>query len=227
MKILFCFLWISLNLFAAESTPVLITQSLVPPSFDENERVQIVVQGILPSSCYQLGPSGAVVNDRNKQIEVWQTAYQIPGICLAMTVPYTQTIQAGRIPLGLYEIRDQASENFLGTLSVMPLSNEEGESRVVVTDGYVRKDDYSSNFELTITGTVPDRCTVIKTISVKLRGNVILAQPITEKVLRCLTNERSGFSRTVSLPSSWSDSVRLLYIRSMNGQAVSKLVDLR
>lgn len=76
----------------------------VPGGFDDNDKVQIVVSGVLPSACYKSGPVSTSIDHKNKQILIKNQTYKYSGNCLQMVDTYEQTLDIGIVPTGRYSV---------------------------------------------------------------------------------------------------------------------------
>ena len=92
-----------------------IEQSYIPLGFDDNDRVQVMIEGTFRNSCYKVASYKVTAGDSGEVI-IQQFAYKYPGICLEVLVPYTQTVDLGLMKSGTYTLRDGDSKNVIGHL---------------------------------------------------------------------------------------------------------------
>ena len=96
--------------------PYGLTTSYVPIGFDDNDNIQVTVDGYFSNSCYKVGPTAVKFAAPN--IIVQQYAYKYSGMCLQIIVPFHQTVNLGILKSGTYHIVDGSSGTRLGALPV-------------------------------------------------------------------------------------------------------------
>lgn len=215
--------------------PVALERTFVPIGFDDNDRVQITVQGRFNNTCYKVGPYQFKVDSAKKQLIVEQFAYHYTGLCLQMVVPFVQVMNIGLLRDGKYTIVDKTSNRILG---VLPVTHSQDPSPEVypddylyapITDAVVVNDTATSKSTLRLTGTFTDRCTILRKEKVEVRyyPNVIVVLPIAERTQSrgCDEYTPTRFQIEVELREGLKGS-QLLHVRSMSGQAINKIVDL-
>src|SRR4051812_31719710 len=76
-----------------------------PLGFDDNDNIQIVLDGQLADTCYKLGPTHVRIDQATHKILVRQSAFYYSGAwCAEVRIPYVQTVNLGILPAGNYEI---------------------------------------------------------------------------------------------------------------------------
>ncbi|MCB0406367.1 MAG: hypothetical protein KDD51_16415 [Bdellovibrionales bacterium] len=193
--------------------------------FDDTDVAQVVIKGVFPSTCYQMGPTDLWVNHRENRIEIKQLAYLYDGNCLRVAVPYHQTIEVGVLPASSYQVVDTKEERTLGKLSIA--RTPEGG---VGTDDYLYaplQDAYISGLKrkpyLTLRGTFANNCIQFKDIKVGYKNDVLIVQPIVEKKNGNYCKDGSfPFTKRLRLKQNFKREF-LLHARSMNGQAINKV----
>ena len=93
-------------------------------------------------------------------------------------------------------------------------------------DAYVDSRGNPQSHVLRISGNFPNRCLRIREVKVAYYSDVIVVQPIMDQSGRACTERSTPFNYSVALDATLRGRY-LLHVRSMNGQAVNKLVDLR
>jgi len=220
----------------ANTNPKLIDVPLhrtyVPIGFDSNDRIQVVVVGEFPNTCYQVGPHFVSVDTKNKVIKVKQKAYLYGGTCLKVTVPFYQVIDAGIVPVGDYKIEDVNSKKRLGLLPVKLATNPgpgpDDFTYAPVTDSIVYKNYNTGEKALVLFGTFTNRCMRLKDVKINYYEDVLVVQPIAETFKDPEVECEGGlfrFKKEVPLKEEASDNF-LLHVRAMNGQAINKLISL-
>lgn len=241
MKILFSFgvaliLGSASNLWASdfpqpEEVSVPITGAYIPGGFDSNDSAEVTVEGYFPNSCYRLGQSTFEVNKESGEVLLKQTAYVYKnGFCLEMIVPFSQTVKVGMLKAQDYKVVDSLNGRVLGQLPVAEAKNVGPDDYMYATvkDAYLDKDDGDSDRSVILRGELPNSCWKLKDKRIILDGkNVISVLPIIEKDQKQKVCSESAvkFKSSAELPKI-SSGRYLLNVRSLNGQAITKLIDL-
>lgn len=201
----------------------------VPAGFDDNDRVQVTVQGTFDSTCLKVGAYKVETSEKDRVLLVDQRAYLYQGICLQIKVPFTQTLDLGILPAGDWKVVDANSKKQLGVLKIATSENAGPDDFLYapVSDAYVQ-DDSAGKKTLCLNGTYSDRCTKLKEVKLNYTSDVIIVQPVAEHLgeAQDCGGAATRFSHCEALPSGLNGEF-LLHVRSMNGQAINKIVDLR
>src|SRR4051812_16291397 len=99
---------------APQLVPIEIQSAYLPAGFDSNDKVQVVVDGWFPNSCYKVGPYKLTVDPSNHRVMVQQFAYKYSGICLEVMTPFYQVIDVGLLNSSVYNVTDGTSGRVLG-----------------------------------------------------------------------------------------------------------------
>lgn len=206
---------------------VQVNSSFTPVGFDNNDRVQFAVEGVFHNTCYRVGPYGLKIDHDKKTITVQQQAYFYSGVCLQMLVPFNQIINVGLLREGNYTIQDFQSNKVIGTLAIAPSKNAGPDDFLYapVTDAYVVSDTETKKNTLVISGVFGDRCSELEEVKVVYQEQVLTVQPLMKRVERSCEPVKTRFSKTVELDSN-VHGLKLLHVRSLNGQAINKMVEL-
>ncbi|MCB0405952.1 MAG: hypothetical protein KDD51_14310 [Bdellovibrionales bacterium] len=204
-----------------------LNQAFIPTGFDSNDHVQVVVAGEFVNTCYQVGPYRANIDEKAKQIVISQTAYHYQGSCLDVTVPFNHVVELGILEAGEYGIVDAASKWRLGTLSVTKATRPEVDDvpYAPVDDAFVVTDGTTGNPALVFWGTLTKDCYTVtdKTVDPKLYDDVLVIRPLLKKLKEDCNNGFFPFRVTYILPPELPRQF-LLHVRSMNGQAINKVI---
>lgn len=73
-----------------------------PSGFDDNDNVQVVIEGVFPNSCYWAGPVKVAI--QGKRIEIKHEAYFVDGHCYDMMSFYTKVVDIGVLKADHYAI---------------------------------------------------------------------------------------------------------------------------
>ena len=212
-----------------ETVTMELDKAFIPVGFDSNDRIQVTVEGMFPNTCYKIGPYTVHMNETDKSVRIQQTAYKYFAPCIQMKVPFVQTIDVGMLGEGAWRIFDAKSERVLGALPVDLAKTQSADEFLYapVLEAYVFNDPGTMKEQLALSGTFTDRCTVLKEVRIHYYPDVIVVQPIAEHLEtgRDCGAQLTRFMHTVPLQDGLAGSY-LLHVRSMNGQAINKVVDL-
>lgn len=229
MKLTFAALSVLSTLALADSlgqptqTAVALQRVFVPEGFDDNDVTQVVVAGEFSDTCHKVGPTEVRVEDG--KIAVRQTAYKYTEQCHRTIVPFTQVVGLGLMRAGSYEIDDAATSSVLGKLTVATATTASADDFLYapVVDADVARN------EVEIRGTFTDRCTKLTNVLVKASHDTIVVQPVVKRygdAAHC-EFQRVPFRVRRRLPTDLRRGMYLLHVRSMSGQAINKIVDVR
>ena len=214
---------------APKTVEAALTKAYIPMGFDDNDRVQIAVAGTFKNTCYKVGPHALIVDAENKTITVQQQAYLYGGVCLQMFVPFSEIIDVGIVPSGDYKVLDSKSGATLANLKVDRGNNPGPDDFLYapVTDAYIVNGGENQKHILALAGSFGDRCSDFQDITVHVKDDVIVVQPIVTRAadVSCAP-EKVRFLKTIELDSNIAHGMYMLHVRSLNGQAINKLVDL-
>jgi hypothetical protein len=205
-----------------QAVPIKIETAYIPVGFDNNDKVEMVVEGTLPTTCYRVGPAKVDLNPSNGILTVTQFAYKYKGSCMAMSVKFTNPVTIGFVPPQPFTVRDGTDNGELGKLFVEVAKTSKADDFLYAPITEVTVD--VRRREATITGTFTNSCANVKEMKVtRVSHNVVVALPISEIVVdRPCTVGQFPFNRVVKLPFL-NDHRYLIHTRSLDGQAVNKL----
>lgn len=236
-SLFFTFLFLSPSLFGADSNRPALVEAMIstvyaPAGFDDNDNIQIVIEGIFPNTCYKLGPSKVSV--AGERIQIVQQAYYYDGHCFQMMVPYEKVIDVGILKAQNYSVfvADEASPSAL--LPVKEAKNDK-------TDDYlyapVKKAELVSKnpYILQLMGIFPNEMMQIDHVIVNQPLNhVVDILPIAkvDEIRRLAvgsTQVAVPFTHSVDLSDIQAGMKEpgrfLIHIRSLNGQSVNLIED--
>lgn len=203
-------------------------KAFIPAGFDDNDRVQVTVTGEFPNTCFHVGPYTSRVDVPSKTIFLEQQAYSYSTMCLQILLPFSQVIDVGIVPVGDYKLVDAASGSLLGRTSILRASNTGPDDFLyaIVDDAVVRHESGKHFLHLFLRFT--DRCTRLGRVDIHYYSDSIVVQPIADRLSddsgSCPV-ETSRLEHVEELKPGISGEF-LLHVRSMNGQAINKIVDL-
>lgn len=224
--------------WAVVSRPVLVKhlpeKVFVPMGFDDNDDVQIVLEGTFPDTCYKVGPVTAVVDRENRKILLQAQAYHYPNCwCIQVRVPYLKTVSLGVLPTGEYDLLMQEKDGAYGKAALVPVgaSTNEGPDDYLyapVADAEVEVPEGGGDPVLVLRGTFQNSCMKLREVrTINNPTEVVSVLPISEMPAapgpEC-REERRAFTERVALKGLQA-SKTLVHVRSLNGQSLNRLVE--
>jgi hypothetical protein len=209
-----------------ESTEIL--KAWVPIGFDNNDKTQVVVDGLLPNTCFKLGPYTTRVDAATKTIRLQQNLYHFSGMCLQMIIPFTQTLDIGLLEAGDYKLVDEASGKALGVLPVTQAKSPNIDDFLYANmrEVHVGKNVTTGQNVLTGSFDLPTRCATFRGASVHYYPEVIVVQPLLNRIGTAACGaDMKRLEFQVNLKPGLKGTY-LLHVRSMSGQAINRLVEL-
>jgi hypothetical protein len=213
-----------------QAAPVVIPTSFskvyAPNGYDDNDKVQIVGEGLFPNSCYRYEDTKIKVNHESKTISLESSAYKYQGICLMVIVPFDQVLDVGLLQKGTYKIVEARSNQKLGEVSIKSAVKAEPDDFIYapISQAFYKQGCFSDDIYLT--GNFPLSCMKITDVQLHLQSDVVVVQPIVEidASKSCVSGE---FPFKKSVNASFLKPGRyMLHVRSMNGKAINSLVDV-
>jgi len=210
------------------TTEVSLNYAFVPIGFDDNDKIEIMVAGIFPSTCHKVGPYDFRVDESSRSIFIEQKAYVYPGQCLRMMVPFTSLINLKIIKDGNYSLRDAKTGELLGELPVTRATVPEADEHLYaqVKDAYIHTTE-DAKTELHLKGVFASRCMKIQETKVGYHKDVIVVQPILERTapIEQCGNQMTRFHIKKELKKGLKGT-QLLHVRVMDGKSINQLVEL-
>ena len=90
---------------AAELVPVSVQQAFIPVGFDDNDEVEVVLDGQLPNGCYRIATPRQRLDPVTNTIEVTAMAFYYPGDCDPFVVPFTISANVGVLAATDYVVK--------------------------------------------------------------------------------------------------------------------------
>lgn len=212
--------------------------------FDENDDVQVVLHGHLPNSCYRLHHSQVDRGSQPGEFKVKQfAAKRTDGVCgndhsmpehYKLAAPFTNVVSIGSLPSGTYDFNYTLNGDRVGKRLL-----------TVGTANQAREDDYpyaavssvstadvihkEQGIRVTLSGVLTSSCSYLdtKNIQIEKLNDVYVVKPVLriKTGVMCIQS-LTPFSRTVELGSNHQVGDFLIHVRSMNGMAVNKVVEI-
>ncbi len=95
----------STALVADEIVAVAAERVFVPTGFDDNDDVEVVVDGVFPDTCYHIVPGTFEVDVATGSVTLFPKARRSDALCLMLPVPYTYVFNLGKMPMGRFRVK--------------------------------------------------------------------------------------------------------------------------
>lgn len=204
--------------------PALFSEVYVPGGFDDNDVVQIVGEGMFRNSCYRPGPANAKVDQKNFTVTLDATAYEYPGICLQVILPFERTIDLGIIRDGNYKVMQNGQEIATFTVAKARSASPDEYLYAPISQAFFRQEGTAS--KIALTGEFTSDCMKLDRVLTHIEPKVLVVQPVAmmETGREC-HNGKFPFSTVVTI-NNVPKGRYLIHVRSMNAKAVNTLVDV-
>ncbi len=213
--------------------PALITKVtervFTPHGFDDNDNVQVVLDGELQSTCYRAGPVEASVDKDTKTIRIHDHNYFYEGCwCAEVVTPYVRAVDIGILPHGNYSVvveNDEGRTLRKGAMNITLATTLAPDDFLYapVSEASVSIPTDGSNPKLTLRGNFSNTCMTLKEIRPTYSpGNVIEVLPIADMKSENCAEALVPFTVTVPL-TNVPKGRTLVHVRSLNGQALNQV----
>jgi hypothetical protein len=203
-----------------------VAKIFVPTGFDDNDEIQVVLDGQLPDGCHRLAHSEIKRDAGSDSIVAVQWARKFPGQCPIVFVDFSTVVNLGRLPAGDYEISSPGLQARPLSIEAAPSDGQDNYIYANLESVYVESGD-GPVFKAELTGSMTNSCLKWQDIKVLDQGDVLVILPI-------LSYEDNGncqsisepFTKLVPLPGALPDGRNLVHVRSMNGQSVNHVFEV-
>ncbi len=199
----------------------------IPGGYDSNDLIQIVGEGKFHNSCFRHAETNVRIDEDQQKIYLGPVAYSYPGICLMVILPYQKTIDVGILKAGKWEIVQDTNKKVVGEISVRSALTKSADDYLYapISQAYFYQVDGFRNVMLT--GEFSNSCMQLDQVKFSTEPNVIAVQPIAKMEQRSDCQDgKFPFKKNVTL-NSISAGRYLLHVRSLNGNAINSLIDVK
>jgi hypothetical protein len=217
--------------------PAPVEKVFVPQGFDNNDNVEVVIQGRFPNACMKTGPVSKTIDPATRTIALKPEVYVYRGEpCAQVIVPFVQRVTFGTLPEGEWKIIVEG----MPSISPLPLVIEKARSAAPDDFLYAPVDEVvllpgtlGSRQKLVISGNWPQLqasgCFALVEIRTHLGSdNTLVVQPISQilPASRCprQASRKRVFQGSVLLEKPLlNDS--LIHVRTLNGESLNKFFE--
>lgn len=197
----------------------------VPTGFDDNDDVEIVVDGVFSNSCYRLVKGEATIDAERREVVLHPRARVASGMCLPILVPYTYVFEVGKLPAGLFTIRtgDAVADK---TLSVAEATSAGPDDELYAAiDNATVEQRPDGKFQVVLEGTYTSTCMRWKGAQVVHKDPEVLeVMPVVQIVPGAGCRDVTYPFKGVAVPLPDVPPGRfLLHVRSMHGGSLNRV----
>lgn len=218
-------LFLSLPVLAFDKVP-LTGKLYIPGGYDDNDLVEVMVNGSLPDLCHR-SPGYTVVREGNHFL-IQMYAYYVPNPegCGNLSVPYTENVRLGILPYGEYSASVEGAINasidkFKVRKAVSALQDDYIYGNVMG----IKENDASREIELI--GTNPVNCLKFHKLTADVQDKVIVLRPLFKQEGVC-EDVPTSFVLNYKVPYLKKHPKGiLLHVRIMDGRSYNYLYQNR
>ena len=210
------------TLLAEALAPIESQFLFVPKGFDDNDKVEIVLDGYMPSTCYRQAEPTFTVDVAAKVITVQAMAKVYEGPCLLVLVPYTEVVNVGSLPKGDYTVKTLGLDGTVISIAQSTNSGPDDFLYAPVDTVNVTVMPEQQKIELEIRGRFTNTCMTSDKVNVIDSEDTLEVLPVIKVADRpdCHEEEFSYKPMIVELP--WRKAGRYLaHVRSLNGKSAN------
>lgn len=196
-----------------------------PTGFDDNDNVQVVVDGLLPSTCYSITDGEQVIDHQNRVITIEPRARVRDGACVDVLVPFSYEFNFGALAMGdwLIKTSDGRNEKKLRVEEASSAGPDE-EIYASIDNAYVQNEGPQGN-KIVLEGTYSNTCMVWN------KTQLIHKDPLVIEILPTVRLEQRDNCENTTFPFKGvkidlpgiAEGRFLLHVRSMHGRAVNRV----
>lgn len=207
----------------------------IPLGFDDNDNIEVIVNGEFKNTCYKVGPSDVKVDLSQKTVRVSPQSYEYSNaICAQMMVPFVQAIKVGSLPAGSYKVIVENNPAIAPQQLVVRQRFTESPDDFIyapVESAEVEFGATSAEQSLTIAGSYPLTfvgCALVREVQVKRTNDILVVLPIMELLTNDAECSARGWTPKFTLQVPITDTLQpghnLLHVRVTNGNSYNKLI---
>lgn len=208
----------------------------VPTGFDNNDKVEVVVHGTFPNSCYKMGPTSARIDQSRKIISVSAQAYFYKGaVCAQIQVPFIKSVElVGSLQAGQYKVevlnRPAAQTS---PLTIARATRPDADDYLYAAVQTATLDEETNGQHIVLKGQHPyllQGCVKFDGVKTSLNASkVLVVLPITHienNSDACQGEVNNRFEYHLPLKSPLNKGEYLMHVRVLDGNSVNQLVNI-
>ena len=193
----------------------------IPGGFDDNDNVQVVLEGAFSDTCYRLAHTEILKSEDGKDFEIIQWTRKFPGICIPTTVPFKSEVSLGRLAAGAYQVEGVGVAAAPLTIIRAAANSQDDYIYAPVSAASVGRRN-TGHYVATLSGTLPNGCFSLEKTEVLRQEKVLVLLPVLkyDDSGDC-SSEPQPFEVAVDLPADLDAGKYLVHVRSMSGKATN------
>lgn len=201
----------------------------VPKGFDDNDNVQVILDGWVNSSCDQVQKPKVAVHPDHGVIEIEVKAVQPEMWCMPVLTRFTAVADLGVLPHGSWEV--VTNNGWLVTELVVDEAASGGPDdfayaqvdKVFVDYAPDEVPERDSKWSAVLKGVLRDSCEQIDYIQVTDSGATIEVLPVLKVDGEICLPVQTPFEERVFLPDIQKEGRYLLHVRAAGGHAINQV----
>jgi hypothetical protein len=207
-----------------ELIPFKVAEVYIPEGFDDNDNLQVVIEGFFPNGCYKVAPASIEIKSGTFKIQA--NAYRYYGFCVQMVVPFQQVVDLGIHASNIYDLH-AVGLPALKKINVKSSSNPGPDDFMYapVKQIYVsRNQENPAKRRVLLSGEFSLSCLKVARVDVAVNDNVLVVLPVAEidSSTEC-TDGIFPFEVSQDLPDL-PDGRYLVHVRTLNGTSINRVI---
>lgn len=149
----------------------------IPHDANDDDALEIVVDGNLPNSCYQTAPSEINIDLEQRVIMVQPRALVSSGPCLVALFPFTEVLHVGSLPRGSYIVRAAGAVERVFSVNAAPSGGQVEEGYLPIDRIEVDVNAKVHRVDVTIYGRFSRSCMALDRVTVHDFGDSYRIDP--------------------------------------------------
>lgn len=195
--------------------------------FDDNDNVQIVGEGMFAKTCYRHAETTVRVDEATKIIYLSPVAYKYNGYCLQVILPFSRVIDVGILKAGTYSVELETNKQSLGEITIRPSLTRAADDYLYapVSQSFFVSKNGSNTIQLA--GDFSLSCMKMKDVKIDIQKGIVVVQPIAkiDKSVPCTAGD-FPFEKVIQV-GPLAAGRYLMHVRSLNGQSLNTLINIK
>ena len=229
MKIFFSLFFFIVAHHSFASTPiermVPVKHVYSPLGFDNNDRLEVIIEGVLPNLCHRSPMSKVKVEGMKIKIELTSLYYaESSPFCPKVELPFVETVKIGVMDKGVYQIivNEGLDHYEKSNIKVSKANSHRIDDFTYAGVDYIEKSTGSK--KIILRGYNPSDCFELEEIKWVSNGKDTLSLlPIVKKVGHHCPLKMVPFEYPFTMPDAIDRDKILLHVRSMDGRSYNSL----
>jgi hypothetical protein len=207
-----------------EFTP-LAQRIFIPKGFDDNDQIQIVLDGWLDNSCETALTPKIHVDINTYSIEVIPRGLREEGVCAQVRRRFTSIATFGVLPHGTYRV--YTNDRLMDKELIIDEASSAGPDDFIYAQidrawvDFAPELDADSRWSVVLEGRLTNSCQKLEEVRVIDSGDTVEILPITKMLEQDCQPVETPFVERAFIPDYTKAGRYLLHVRSANGSAIN------